>query len=74
MILGKAGLIYKLVLKKVGGKMKCPACGREMIYKGTHFDCSNFLCDYVEEIENREIRVPALLLKNEIPITARVIK
>ena len=30
--------------------MKCLACGREMIHKDTHLECSNFLCDYEEEV------------------------
>jgi len=34
--------------------MKCIACGREMLDRGTHYECSNILCDYEEEIENRE--------------------
>jgi hypothetical protein len=31
--------------------MKCIACGREMIDRGTHFECSNMLCDYEETID-----------------------
>ena len=34
--------------------MKCIACGREMLDRGTHYECSNILCDYEEEIENKE--------------------
>ncbi len=34
--------------------MKCPACGREMLNKRTHFECPNILCDYEEEIGNKE--------------------
>lgn len=34
--------------------MKCIACGREMLDRGTHYKCSNILCDYEEEIEERE--------------------
>jgi len=34
--------------------MKCIACGREMLDRGTHYECSNILCDYEEEIENRK--------------------
>jgi predicted RNA-binding Zn-ribbon protein involved in translation (DUF1610 family) len=41
--------------------MKCLACGREMDNKGTHFECPNSLCDYEEEIENDEARIPAFL-------------
>ncbi len=37
--------------------MKCIACGREMLDKGTHFECSNILCDYEEEIENSKVWV-----------------
>ena len=37
--------------------MKCIACGREMVERGTHYECSNILCDYEEEIGNREVRV-----------------
>lgn len=35
--------------------MKCIACGREMLDRGTHYECSNFLCDYEEDIEHREV-------------------
>jgi hypothetical protein len=35
--------------------MKCLACGRGMVDRGTHFECSNVLCDYVEEICHMEI-------------------
>ena len=35
--------------------MKCIACGREMLDRGTHYECSNILCDYEEDIENREV-------------------
>jgi hypothetical protein len=34
--------------------MKCIACGREMLDRETHYECSNILCDYEEEIENKE--------------------
>jgi hypothetical protein len=34
--------------------MKCLACGREMVDRETHYECSNILCDYEEEIENME--------------------
>jgi hypothetical protein len=30
--------------------MKCIACGREMLNRGTHLECSNMLCDYEEAI------------------------
>lgn len=33
--------------------MRCPACGREMAEECTHMRCVNILCDYEEEIENR---------------------
>ncbi|MGD0885258.1 MAG: hypothetical protein ABSA46_10395 [Thermodesulfovibrionales bacterium] len=35
--------------------MKCIACGREMLVRGAHYECSNILCDYEEEIENKEM-------------------
>ena len=35
--------------------MKCMACGREMLNKGTHLECCNILCDYEEEIENNGV-------------------
>lgn len=31
--------------------MKCPACGREMFYGTSYLQCSNMLCDYMEEID-----------------------
>ena len=35
--------------------MKCIACGREMLYRGTHYECSNILCDYDEDmVETKE--------------------
>jgi hypothetical protein len=37
--------------------MKCLVCGREMLNRGTHFECPNILCDYEEEIENKEVSV-----------------
>jgi len=40
---------------KRGGLMKCIACGREMIDRGTAWECSNFLCDYEEEIVAPEV-------------------
>lgn len=54
--------------------MKCLACGRVMLDKGTHFVCPNLLCDYLEEIEKKELRVPGFLLENISPITAWAIK
>lgn len=54
--------------------MRCPACGREMLNKGTYFDCPNILCDYEEEIENEWAKVPALLLSHEVPISAQAAK
>ena len=54
--------------------MKCLACGREMLNRGTHFDCPNILCDYEEDIENTELRVPVPLLRQEIPIMAKAVK
>ena len=35
--------------------MKCIACGREMRDMKTYYQCSNVLCDYEEEIEDRDI-------------------
>ncbi len=35
--------------------MKCIACGREMLDRGTHYECSNILCDFVEEIDNNAV-------------------
>ena len=34
--------------------MKCPACGRTMLEKGMIAECPNILCDYEEEIEDRQ--------------------
>ena len=39
--------------------MKCLVCGREMLDRGTHFECPNILCDYEEEIATREVEIPA---------------
>ena len=44
--------------------MKCIACGREMLDRGTHYECSNILCDYEEEIESEEVWVR---LKRDLP-------
>ena len=35
--------------------MKCIACGREMLDMKTYYKCSNVLCDYEEEIEDRGV-------------------
>jgi hypothetical protein len=35
--------------------MRCIACGGEMLDRGTHYECSNILCDYEEDIESREV-------------------
>ena len=37
--------------------MKCIACGREMLERGTHYECSNILCDYEEAIEPEQRRI-----------------
>jgi hypothetical protein len=37
--------------------MKCIACGREMLDMGTYYECSNVLCDYEEENENKEVLI-----------------
>jgi hypothetical protein len=50
--------------------MKCLACGRVMLNKGTHFVCPNLLCDYSEEIETREVIAPRLLSEHVVPIIA----
>jgi hypothetical protein len=31
--------------------MKCPSCGRIMVNMITFFKCSNWLCDYEEDVE-----------------------
>lgn len=54
--------------------MKCLACGRVMLNKGTHFVCPSVLCDYSEEIENKEARAPELLWEQVSPIMAGGIK
>ncbi len=46
--------------------MKCPACGRRMLNKGTYFDCSNILCDYEEEIENGGEKVSDIAFRHAI--------
>ena len=47
--------------------MKCIACGREMIVKGNNLECSNFLCDYEEDIDTQE----ALIKQQQISLCAR---
>jgi hypothetical protein len=37
--------------------MKCIACGREMLNRGTHFECSNMLCDYEETIDDEVVQM-----------------
>jgi hypothetical protein len=37
--------------------MKCRACGREMLNRGTYFECSNLFCDYEEDIKNQGVSV-----------------
>ena len=50
--------------------MKCIACGREMLDRGTHYECSNILCDYEEDIEHKDVWVklnlvlPRILVNN----------
>ena len=56
--------------KEGGNGMKCIACGREMLDRGTHYECSNILCDYEEGIGNKEewIRLkpalPSIIVNN----------
>lgn len=44
--------------------MKCIACGREMLDRKTYYQCSNILCDWIEEIENKNI---CINLKPDLP-------
>ena len=44
--------------------MKCIACGREMLDMKTYYHCSNILCDYEEEIEDRYV---CMRLKSDMP-------
>ena len=37
--------------------MRCIACGREMVNRGTHFECPNMLCDYEETTDTEEVLV-----------------
>jgi hypothetical protein len=52
--------------------MKCIACGREMLDRGTHYECSNILCDYEEEIGNKETwirlrgELPSIIVNNAV--------
>jgi hypothetical protein len=54
--------------------MKCIACGREMLDRETHYECSNVLCDYEEEIENKEVWIrlkrdlPSVIVNNAVMI------
>ena len=41
--------------------MKCIACGREMLDRETHYECSNVLCDCEEEIENQKRPMNAIV-------------
>ncbi len=50
--------------------MRCPACGREMADECTHMRCTNLLCDYEEETENRAVREPELIVEYLNPIIA----
>ncbi len=72
--MGEASPILINFVENEGEIMKCLACGREMLNRGTHFDCPNILCDYEEDIENTELRVPVPLLRQEIPIMAKAVK
>jgi len=47
--------------------IRCPACGREMVSKDSYLECSNRLCDYEEEIVQRDVlakqkREPACII------------
>ena len=33
--------------------MKCRVCGREMLNRGSYFECSNLFCDYEEDVKNQ---------------------
>ncbi len=50
--------------------MKCIACGRGILDKGTHYECSNILCDYEEDIEHMDVWVrpdlPSIPAKNSV--------
>ncbi len=45
--------------------MKCIACGREMLDRGTHFECSNMLCDYEEANDAQEVLVKSYRVTND---------
>ena len=45
--------------------MKCIACGREMLDMRTYYQCSNVLCDYEEEIEDRDVFISLI---SDMPI------
>lgn len=69
----KTGMVK--IIKKEKEIMKCLACGRVMVNTETQFVCPNLLCDYAEEIENnREVKVPELLLEHVSPTMPRAIK
>jgi len=53
--------------------MKCIACGREMLDRGTHYECSNILCDYEEEIDHKDVRVRLRQDQQGIGVTNSVI-
>jgi len=55
--------------------MKCRACGREMLNRGTYFECSNLFCDYEEDIKNKGVSakkeevLPNMILLKSKPMT-----
>ena len=49
--------------------MKCIACGREMLDRITYYQCSNVLCDCIEEIEDREYWHTANTAVRDLPLT-----
>ncbi len=57
--------------------MKCIACGREMLNRGTHFECSNMLCDYEETTDTEEVLVkfcqglPIIVREKSVPTLVR---
>jgi len=58
--------------------MKCIACGREMVNRGTHFECSNMLCDYEETTDTEEVLVnfsqglPIIIYQKPMPNFVRL--
>lgn len=60
--------------------MKCIACGREMLDRGTHYECSNILCDYEEDIENWELwarlnqEPPSIVVTGSVRSSSSVLK